>query len=926
VIRNWGIRSRVLLLVLVPVMCLGILLGTYLTHVRVHDLQASEHVLGDTLANQLASASEYGVFSKNMRILATLAHTVAQEPGVKAITIADRDNHTLVQVTRPVTVGHGLISDLSRRVATETGLASTLTFRRSIFLRSVTTDNPDVLLQNTGKQNNSASNNYQVIGTVTVKLSEERFAERQTQIIVNGGIIILSCLVFSILLALVIGGSVAVPITRVIAMVSRFSSGDHGTRVPERSGGEIGQLETGINLMAANAERSQQDLQVRINQATAELRETMDEMEVKNIELDLARKRALEASRVKSEFLSNMSHEIRTPMNAIVGFAGLLARTRLNKDQRYYLDTLQHSAASLLVLIDDVLGLQSIEAGRPVQPMEFNLRELLEEAIKLLAPDAYMKELELVLNMPTDLPNNYIGDAVKISRVITNLLSNAVKFTEHGRVLLSVEIVRKNAHAITLHISVLDTGIGIHKEHINDLFKPFTMLNSNTGKQYSGTGLGLAISRQLMDALGGSLGVFSRPGEGSEFRVELTLNILDAAQPMPAAVRRGHILLYESQPDMSTAIQLRLNTLGYSVKACSSLNKLATHMRAIDITRYNFVILSLGYREMHDCSGIRTHVITKTAVHKLILVNSLESDVQNNIADALDGVCLPKCVDTPALEKKIRQLQPRWISNAKTRTSTIRWRPLAGHRILVVEDNRINRDLIVLQLRALGAEVFQAEDGITALACFIEAHPQAVLMDMRLGHETGIDVASKLATAAGKYPSPIIMLSATREEVPSEVSRALGIYRWLLKPVDEKVLVSALLSVLNTKRSNKSVAADSFNTLDAALTKLRPEILEMLHQDLPAQQQAVFDAWERNDIAGLQEALHVLHGTAALCKFSEMNIYCSNLENMLSKQIPIADIQPYKFKLEKEIDKVIALLDERSPNTISYTDGRSIAS
>ncbi|HVA55792.1 MAG TPA: ATP-binding protein [Gammaproteobacteria bacterium] len=927
-IRNWGIRSRVLLLALVPVICLGILLGTYLTRVRVLDLQTSEHVLGDTLANQLASASEYGVTSNNVRILETLAHTVAQEPGVEAITITDRNNNVLVQVTQPTIESQGLISNISRRVGAETGLASTLTFTRSILLRSNATGNPAHFLHSSGKNNKSQSNNYQVIGKVTVKLSEARFAERQTQIIVNGGIIILSCLVFSIILALVIGGSVAVPITRVIAMVSRFSGGDHGTRVPERSGGEIGQLESGINLMAANAERSQQELQVQINQATAELQETMNEMEVKNVELDLARKRALEASRVKSEFLSNMSHEIRTPMNAIVGFAGLLAKTRLNKDQHYYLDTVQHSASILLTLIDDVLGLQSIEAGRPIQPMEFGLRELLEETVQLLAPDAYKKELELAVNIPADIPNDYMGDAVKLSRVIINLLSNAVKFTEHGQVLLNVGVISKHAHSVTLFISVLDSGIGIRKEHINDLFKPFTMLNTSTDKRYSGTGLGLAISRQLMDTLGGSLSVSSHAGIGSEFRVELTLNVVDAPQRLLPAGQGKHVLLYESHHAMSAAIQSRLKVMGYSVISCSSLNRLSVQLRSANIRHYSLLLLSLSYQDVRDCSNIRDLVMNKSTLPKLILINSLECNVQNKIADAINGVCLPKCVDTPVLEKKIRQLLPRQMPAPKVRprTPTTCWQPLAGHRVLVIEDNRINRNLIVLQLRALGAEVYQAENGVTALACFREIRPQAILMDMRLEHETGLDIAKILAAAAGEHPVPVIMLSATRAEAPTEISRTLGICRWLLKPVDEQVLADALLSVLETKQSNKSSEDDSRKILNTALINLRPEILDMLYQDLPVQQQAVFNAWEQDDVATLQEALHVLHGTAALCKLSELNAYCNTIENILGKQLHIADIQPYKSNLKKEIDRIITLLEMRNHTTSSYTDSNSITS
>ncbi len=916
-IRNWGIRSRVLLLALVPVVCLGFVLGTYLTRVRVHDLHASEQALGDTLATQLASASEFGVFSNNVRILRTLAQAVSREPGVESITITDRYDHILAQVIHPTRQGRGLINNATQRIGNETGLANTLTFTRPIILQSIPVGGLNELLKNDGKTPVSLAGQFQVLGKVTVKLSEAHYAARQTQIIVNGGIIMLSCLALSILLALVIGGSVAVPITRVIEMVSRFSSGDHATRVPERSGGEIGQLESGINLMAANAERSQQELKIQVNQATAELRETMDEMEVKNVELDLARKRALQASRAKSEFLSNMSHEIRTPMNAIVGFAGLLAKTRLNKDQRDYLDTVQHSATILLALIDDVLGLQSLEAGKPIQPVAFNLRELLEQAITLLAPEAYQKELELISYLPVDLPVNYMGDAVKISRVLINLLSNAVKFTEQGHVKLSARAIKTSMHAITLRISVQDTGIGIQQEHIKELFKPFTMLNTVTGQRYSGTGLGLAISRQLMDALGGTLNVFSRPGEGSEFRMELALDLLPASPRLLPANSHGRALLYESQPGMTTAMQSRLEGFGHTVVACNNFSRLSTQLHSATKAGFDLLILSLSYNEVRDCSkfsGLRRGGKTPPMI---VLINSLESSVQQRISKAVDGVCLPKCVDTPTLEEKIRRLLPRYSSEqvTKPRGLTIIPRPLIGRNVLVVEDNRINRRLISLQLRELGADVMQAENGAAALACFADKRPDVILLDMRLGRETGLEVAKKLVQAAKEYPVPILMLSATREEVSFEVSRSLGIRRWLLKPVDEQVLEQALLAAVLAAPPNTPAKSDSLEELKTALTRLRPEILAMLRQDLPKQQQAILGAWERNDIVALQEGLHILHGTAAVCRLVQLKAYCNTMESMLIKQSRIEYILPFKMKLKEEITRVIALLETGNHET-----------
>ncbi|HVC28930.1 MAG TPA: ATP-binding protein [Gammaproteobacteria bacterium] len=926
-IRNWGIRSRVLLLALVPVICLGILLGTYLTRVRVHDLQASEHLLGNTLANQLASASEYGVYSNNMMILETLAHTVAQEPGVEAITIANRNNNTLVHVTRPAIESHSFISNLSRRIGAETGLQNTLTFTRSILLRSVVATTPGTSYPNAVRNNFTTNNKYQVIGKVTVKLSETHFVERQTEIIVNGGMIILSCLIFSLFLALVIGGSVAVPITRVIEMVSRFSSGDHSARVSERSGGEIGQLESGINLMATNAERSQQELQSQVNQATTELRETMEEMEVKNVELDLARKRALEASKVKSDFLSNMSHEIRTPMNAIMGFASLLAKTRLNKDQRYYLDTVQHSAATLLTLIDDVLSLQRLEATRPLLQTAFSLREILEESIKLLAHEAYKKELELILYLPAGLPINYMGDSVKISRVIINLLSNAVKFTEYGYIKVSVNVLERHAHTVTLCISIRDTGIGIHREHIKDLFKPFTMFNTTTDHQHSGTGLGLAISQQLMDTLGGTLSVSSHLGEGSEFRAELTLPLLETTQHTQPINPNEEALLYESQPEMAVALQARLEGLGLHLSVCHTPEQLSMQLQSAIEIPYRLVVLSISYEEILNHKDVCLILNQYHNLSILILINSLESSTQKRISEAIGGVCLPKCVDTSMLDKKIRQLLPRRTSAPVTKRGITRYtsQPLSEFRILVVEDNRINRELIILQLQNLGADVKYAEDGYIALTRFSEQRPDAIVLDMRLGQESGLDIADKITRLAGDHKVPILMLSATREQASIEESRSLGICGWLLKPVDELVLANALLAVLPSASPKQQVKNNPLKQLNTELAQLRPEILNMLRQDLPMQQRAIFSAWEKHDFSALRDSLHILHGTAALCKLTNLNTYCSNMENLLSKKSSTKGNSQLMTLLKDEIDRVITLLDVGGHDSRGYAYNDSLS-
>ncbi|HLN25547.1 MAG TPA: response regulator, partial [Patescibacteria group bacterium] len=451
------------------------------------------------------------------------------------------------------------------------------------------------------------------------------------------------------------------------------------------------------------------------------------------------------ANRAKGEFLANMSHEIRTPMNAIFGLSHLALRAEPTPRQRDYLEKIHSSAFALLGIVNDVLDFSKIEAGRmEIEAVDVRLDEVLGAVSQMVALQAAQKGLELVIRIPMALPQGLIGDPLRLRQVALNLVSNAVKFTDHGEVVVSVDLVSHEDGQAVLRFEVRDTGIGISPQQRHGLFRAFSQADGSMTRRYGGTGLGLVISKRLVEMMGGAIDVDSTPGQGSRFWFTIPFGVTSVEQRpavMPASDLRGlRVLVVDDSDTARTMLVECLRMLSFQAESCASgeeaLVELVRATAGEGETPYDLVLLDW---KMPGMDGVETarrirDELNLTSLPTIFMVTAYD---RNDVLDEAGGVRLDEVLTKPVtpstLVDAIMRAFGRQVVELTAATAGI-LPGLQGARVLVVEDNEINRQVACEMLEAAGVVVAIAENGALAVE-MLGADPQAfdaVLMDVQM--------------------------------------------------------------------------------------------------------------------------------------------------------------------------------------------------
>ena len=503
------------------------------------------------------------------------------------------------------------------------------------------------------------------------------------------------------------------------------------------------------------------------------------------------------ANRAKSEFVANMSHEIRTPMNAVLGAAHLLGNTRLTGEQRGYLELIESCGRSLLHIINDILDFSKIEAGKiQIEHEAFDTHGLVEAAEAAMLSSGRKPGVELAILVPADFPERLVGDAMRMRQIITNLVNNALKFTAAGEV-----VVRLALHGGELAITVRDTGIGMSADQQQRLFQPFEQADMSTSRKYGGTGLGLAISRKLVALMKGNIAVTSATGAGAEFTVTLPVALAPSpgpeTEPLLPAVAAGPLLFIDAH--LASLKALLQNAAFYALPAHSANTVDAAiawlHQQAGDGAHSGVALVSAG---LYATAPERLRGAARAAGMQLVLMHAAAGPAFD---DALFDGAVAKPVTRRALQRLLAQLanpgQHDGLGDPAAGTAQQQARPLAGRRLLLVEDNPINQLVASRLLELAGATPTVAENGRDALELLAMAQApfDIILMDVQMPVMDGYE-ATRLLRERGVC-TPILAMSAGVTQAERGECLAAGMDGFISKPVDADEMIATIVAWLD---------------------------------------------------------------------------------------------------------------------------------
>jgi len=912
--KRLGISRQIILIALLPALFVAVILSAYYIWSQLNNISDSLENHGMLIAKQISPAAEYAAYSGNIDLVAPLVNTIIKDNPVLRVRIFDKNDNIILDISKPDDPRQRGSSIFEYVFEKE----KQLNFSAPIIVAQIPVDDIENPVIKTPQQN---KNIY--IGKTVVTITTRFATEEKIKQIKNGTVITLFILLISSLIIIQISNIITKPIRSLTYTVKNIAAGNLKTEVDNSAPGEVGVLQSCITHMANELKRSQSDMENQIDEYTLELQETLEELEIRNAELDITRSKAIYANNAKSEFLANMSHEIRTPLSGIIGFTELLQDTKLSSQQKDYSSTIQKSSKHLLEIINDVLDLSKIESGKTeITTSEFNLIDIIEDIINLLSTSALEKSIELLYRVENGVPTTIQSDPFRIHQILTNLIGNAIKFTSKGYVYLQISMGEIENTETSIKFTVADTGIGMSQSDKSKLFKAFTQADTSITRRFGGTGLGLVISRKLTKLMHGEIGFDSTEGEGSTFWFSVPV-VPKPSELIHSELDDKNIAFIGNHFIAKQAFKTLLEDWhchvdAYPLKNLSNLtdiednndilvfflsrHEIETNNMSETLAELNLskpAILIASTRSHSELRSLQQHnfssaVFTseKTEILKQKLINTISKNIQDKDIDALDN----------------------------TSSSTLDWSNIS---ILVVDDNDINLRLAEIILHRHRARVTTARSGAQAINYASMNTYDIIFMDLHMPGLDGYETTQKIREVTpGEQP---VIIALTANAMPEEKDKVIesSMNGLLIKPVSSIILQKVIkqwvfkesiktpdISELANHNSPPEDAVNKVFSIDLAKEftgkneALAYELFGMFRAELGSYTENISRAMEDNNLSELREHVHKLHGASRCCGTTELKQISRHIETMISQKIDF-DVELETGRLLQAIQNVV---------------------
>ncbi|HHQ8870082.1 TPA: two-component system sensor histidine kinase LetS [Legionella pneumophila] len=901
-LKSIGIKYQLRITTLIPAFLVALLFAFFYNGLFGKDLKQHMSRLGEAYIRQLLPAAQYAMLRNDYRTLQGLINASTINPEVKALAFYNADGRLIAYRGGK----HSIHKPFNPPDYTGDYIESKQINPFTInFIAPITIPKFN-LYSSTEFKELSTPKIFQaddILGWLSIDIDTQSLLIKRYQMLIVTIFITLFGLLMGLTIHYFLSKRIYMPIARLRRSMKQILSNEFETEIRVSSPGELGIIEKGCAHLQRQYLNTVRDLNHHIEIATADLQQSLELLEEKNIELSLEKKKTEKKSRQKSEFIANMSHEIRTPMNGVIGFTNVLLESKLDPLQLDYVKTIKSSAQDLLSIINDILDFSKIDAGKlNLDCIPLDIRGCIDEVLSLASPNAHKKGIDLIPITDINVPKMVLGDPLRIKQIISNLVTNAVKFTDHGYVLIRTKIEQETDKDYTLLFAITDTGIGISQEDQTKLFTAFNQADTSITRRYGGSGLGLVICKKLCEEMHGRISLTSEINKGSTFSARIKVEKLVAYEIEKNQTHRfAHlkIICFDDNPLHLEAIGNGLGFWGIEAIRVDSFNKLSRILTKHKDCKIAFINVNQG------CKRQAAELIAK---HKQIPFVLISKWPINDFAALGARGFLYKPISIQKLQDLIESIanENQTEKNTNQELDTLREQLRFLHpEILIAEDNPVNKMLLTSLLNN-NANITTVDDGEMAVTACEDKKFDMILLDLHMPKLNGLEAAKMIRQKSlmNKH-SPIVLITASSSDLSSIDMKKSGVDFCFQKPIDEKQLLIQILRIVDkTKHAaidwqlcvqkvsgNQALAEEFLAKFIEELYKNREEFIELMHQ---------------KNVKGLADLAHKLHGACCFCGVPILQKRVAQLEKLARRTANADNLTEAFTDLIQSIDAVIS--------------------